>query len=230
MNVMAAKHPLVPCSRLLVPVARRLWLFLIASVISHGAILTIWRSPVWLGGYPETVLSIDLIAPDAGARVTLTEPRTYTSAGSLQTPDPIGAADRRDASAPSTPSVKVSATGSSSDFSTTPAASVASGVGGLEQARARIQASLYAMLARYFEYPFLARQHGWEGQVLLAFHVTGDGRLQALRVARSSGFAVLDASALHSLGRVERLDEARAWLNGFGMDMQLPVIYRLVEN
>lgn len=230
MNVMAAKQQLVLRNQLHTPVTRRLQLFLIGSIILHGASLAIWRSPAWFGGYPETVLSVNLIAPDAGARETHVEPRAYAPAGGSQTPDPIGAADHRDASAPSTPPVAASAAESSSDSSATSAASAASGVGGLEQARARIQASLRAMLARYFEYPFLARQRGWEGQVLLAFHVTGDGHLQALRVARSSGFAVLDASALHSLGRVERLDEAQAWLNGFGMDMQLPVIYRLVEN
>lgn len=208
---------------------RRLRLFLIGSVVLHGASLAIWQSPAWFGGYPETVLSVNFVAPDAGARAARVEPRARASAGGTRTPDRTGATDHINSSALPAPPWIAPAAEPSSNSAAASAAS-ASDAGGLEQARARIQTSLRSLLARYFEYPFLARQRGWEGQVLLAFHMTGDGRLQALRVARSSGFAVLDASALHSLGRVERLNDAQAWLNGRGMDMQLPVIYRLVEN
>lgn len=77
--------------------------------------------------------------------------------------------------------------------------------------------------ARHFHYPPLARQRGWEGRVVLDFRIDGDGRLQAQRVARTSGFAVLDQAALNSLKRVERVNVA----GGAPLDMQIPVLYRL---
>ena len=96
--------------------------------------------------------------------------------------------------------------------------------------RARIRARLLGDLARHFDYPLLARIRGWEGTVLLKLRVESDGHLDRIRVERSSGYAVLDHSALNSLNRLGHLTEAASWLNGRGIDMQLPVIYRLVEN
>ena len=90
-----------------------------------------------------------------------------------------------------------------------------------------IEAQLHADLARHFEYPALARSRGWQGRVLVAFDVESDGRLQKIHVARSSGFAILDSSALHSLRRVERIIEAADLLQGRRLAMQIPVIYRL---
>jgi len=94
--------------------------------------------------------------------------------------------------------------------------------------RAWISARVEADLARHFDYPYLARLRGWEGTVWLAFRLEADGRLEAVRLARSSGFAALDSAALHSLERVERLPQAVAWLQGHPLDIELPVIYRLV--
>jgi protein TonB len=66
--------------------------------------------------------------------------------------------------------------------------------------------------------------------VLLGLRVEPDGQLDKIRLERSSGYAVLDNSALNSLKRIDKLVEARAWLEGHSVDMQLPVIYRLIEN
>jgi TonB family protein len=95
------------------------------------------------------------------------------------------------------------------------------------QARAQIRARLNTDLARYFNYPYVARLRGWEGTVLLAFNIEANGRLESIRVARSSGFAVLDDSALSALRKVERLAETIAWFQGHELTMQIPVIYRL---
>ena len=91
----------------------------------------------------------------------------------------------------------------------------------------RIKSHLYTDLARHFDYPALARRRGWEGRVMLALNVASDGQLQQIRVARSSGFAILDDSALQSLRQVDRIGEAAALLKGRMLAMQIPVIYRL---
>jgi protein TonB len=91
------------------------------------------------------------------------------------------------------------------------------------------QRRLISELARYFSYPTLARRHGWEGQVLLSLTIEADGHLQNLRLAHSSGHAVLDSAALQALHRVARLANAHEWLGGSAVDVRLPVIYRLQE-
>ncbi|MGE5241711.1 MAG: energy transducer TonB [Bacteroidota bacterium] len=96
--------------------------------------------------------------------------------------------------------------------------------------RNQLLGELQSRLARYLTYPPLARERGWQGTVLLGLHVESNGRLGNVRLERSSGYAVLDRSALNSLNRLGYLSEAVAWLNGGSVDMQLPVIYRLVEN
>jgi TonB family protein len=89
---------------------------------------------------------------------------------------------------------------------------------------------LQTRLSRYLVYPPVARRRGWEGTVLLGMRVESDGHLHQLRIDRSSGYTVLDHSALNSLNRMGRLAEATTWLKGREMDMQLPVIYRLIDN
>ena len=61
---------------------------------------------------------------------------------------------------------------------------------------------------------------------------TGDAsfRYSTLRIARSSGYAVLDSSALSALRRVEYLKEAPLWLNGHAIEIELPVIFRLEDD
>lgn len=96
--------------------------------------------------------------------------------------------------------------------------------------RNQLLGELQTSLSRYLVYPPLARSRGWEGTVLLGLRVASDGRLDKIRVEHSSGYAVLDNSALNSLNRLGRLTGVSAWLNGHAQDMQLPVIYRLIDN
>jgi protein TonB len=96
-----------------------------------------------------------------------------------------------------------------------------------ERARARIRGRLETDLSRYFSYPPVARKQGWQGHVSVEFTVQPDGQLTNVRVTRSSGYHVLDQSALAALRKVGHLAEARQWLNGQSITVELPVIYRL---
>ncbi len=57
-------------------------------------------------------------------------------------------------------------------------------------------------------YPAIARENGWQGHVLLRAHILADGRLDNLSVAKSSGYDILDESALAAV-RVWRFRPAR---------------------
>lgn len=88
-----------------------------------------------------------------------------------------------------------------------------------------IRLTLQQEITRYFSYPTLARRRGWQGEVVLAFRLEADGTIMNARIARSSGYGVLDRAALHALGKLKRLNHTLQ----HDLDMQLPVIYRLKE-
>ncbi len=96
-------------------------------------------------------------------------------------------------------------------------------------ASVHIREKLQTDLARYFSYPAIARQRGWQGRVQIGFRVQPDGKLTNIYIARSSGYRLLDKSALKALRRVEPLAEAATLLNGKSIDMELPVIYKLEQ-
>ena len=85
-------------------------------------------------------------------------------------------------------------------------------------------------ISLFLVYPPLARRRGWEVTVLLGLRVWSDGHLDGIHIEHNSDYAILDHSALNSFVRLGYLAEASSWLNGHGMDRQLPVIYRLLEN
>ncbi len=82
-------------------------------------------------------------------------------------------------------------------------------------------------MARFFSYPPIARLRGWEGKVLLGFNIKANGHINNVRIDQSSGYAILDFSAVNSLSNINNIQAARRWLNGRTVDLQLPVIYRL---
>ncbi len=97
-----------------------------------------------------------------------------------------------------------------------------------EQEQARLQTLLEGRLLKTLQertrYPKAARRRGLEGTVLLSFEVR-DGKIVSLRVAKSSGAALLDRAALRSAGSLKgtMLDKSSS------LTLQVPVVYRLVN-
>jgi protein TonB len=228
--------------------------FLAASLLAHGALLALYGDRLhqgWLSGEAFTVLSVDFAAAAHEPEGWLAAPRTLSTRKKARaaSPPPLpplvrepasttaldqaiarptsGARAPRETLADAAPSAEADSSLNTPSDSSQSAAESPRPSEANETARARIEARLRAWLERYFEYPYAARQRGWQGEVRLGFLVLPDGRLERLRVTRSSGFALLDASALDSLARIGRLEEAAHWLDGRALEMQLSVIYRL---
>lgn len=196
-------------------------LFLALSAIAHLLVLA-WNTPsLMLPGHADDVLSVTL----GEHRVIPATPPARRSAGQPHVATPRKMIDRDNLafSQVETPVTETSVAQES--LQTAPEDD-----DDQEATRAYLRSRLLANLANYFYYPALARRNGWEGTVLLGLRVEPDGQLDKIRLERSSGYAVLDNSALNSLKRIGNLVEARAWLEGHSVDMQLPVIYRLIEN
>jgi protein TonB len=67
------------------------------------------------------------------------------------------------------------------------------------------QFSVISKLVReHLEYPYLARRMGWEGEVLLFFRLNPTGEVEEIKVLKSSGFEVLDKSAVNAVKRASK--------------------------
>jgi len=199
------------------------------SLAVHMILLAPWLSMPKLTGQHDTVLTVALVSDTDQPHPARLSPRHQPTRVISSQPDhgrpflehikTASVSDERAASSSTQPSTSAVAGNVSNSSGRGNGAS-----------QARIRARLLGDLARHFEYPLVARIRGWEGTVLLELRVESDGHLDRIRIERSSGYAVLDRSALNSLNRLGYLTEAATWLNGRSIDMQLPVIYRLVEN
>ncbi len=195
----------------------RLRAFVLGSLAVHGLLLVVWASSVQFGAEPRIALSIRL---DGDLEAT-------PSARTDRTPRPQ---TERAGHAPAGGERQTAVqgrTGCGADGCQAARTAPTAVAGNDDEIRARVQARLRLDLVRHFDYPWLARLRGWEGDVLLGVIVQASGQLDGIHIVRSSGFAVLDRSAVDSLRRVERIPEAVAWLRGRDLEMRLPVAYRL---
>ena len=100
----------------------------------------------------------------------------------------------------------------------------------LDNNASQISATVRKRLAAYFEYPLVARSHGWEGEVMLGLRLDPNGRMSKVKVVASSGYRILDRSALQSVRKADVVIEAIGWLAGRHIDLVLPVRYQLVDS
>jgi protein TonB len=69
-------------------------------------------------------------------------------------------------------------------------------------------------------YPAVARQSGWEGTVDLSYNVSPDGRVENIKITKSSGYQILDREAYRAISRYR-------YLPGQQGQTYHPVIFRL---
>ncbi len=77
-------------------------------------------------------------------------------------------------------------------------------------------------------YPEYARERGWEGIVMLKVLVGSDGKVQKIRVERSSGHQILDDSAFKTV-RQWQFKPAQVGNMTFSSWIKIPVRFVLVE-
>jgi len=102
---------------------------------------------------------------------------------------------------------------------------------GQGQAGASAQEGYSEAMPRYREnrppvYPGAARQRGYEGDVLIAAEVRADGRIGAVRIKRSSGYASLDDSALAAV-KAWRFEPARRMGASVDAWVEIPIRFKL---
>ncbi|NIQ92835.1 MAG: energy transducer TonB [Desulfuromonadales bacterium] len=75
-------------------------------------------------------------------------------------------------------------------------------------------------------YPLLALRRGWEGEVVLRVRVNSSGSVERIRVHTSSGYALLDDSAVDAV-RFWRFRPARNGREPVAAVVRVPVLFRL---
>ncbi len=98
----------------------------------------------------------------------------------------------------------------------------------LQVAQQQASAQIQQRLLHSFQYPSLARRKGWQGLVTLSIRVEVDGRLSHIRLLSSSGYGLLDRSALQAAARIRMLD--RLSYSSAPLELVIPVQYRLLDS
>jgi TonB family protein len=90
-------------------------------------------------------------------------------------------------------------------------------------------------LSRYLNYPVRAQRRGWQGEVMVGFHVDKQGFLHNVHLAQTSGYSLLDNAALSAIGKIKNIPLS-SWLENnhdnefYPTALQLPVSYRLTNS
>ncbi len=91
----------------------------------------------------------------------------------------------------------------------------------------RVRAVLHQALLPVFEYPRVARRRGWQGRAKVGLYVDAGGDLSRIHLVESSGYSLLDREAVKSVTSLRNVPAVTQWLDSSGMEVVLPVSYRL---
>lgn len=216
-------------------------LILLGVVLGHGLLLALpGPSHRSLAAIPELQVALEsapqaptVTAPQAEKtaptvapkpRVPALSPRIPPSMPVMSAPLPVQAKESAVIAEPVMPSG--AATPSRANDAATTVVGTAKPASGMADAPVvRMAASCDTRLLDS-DYPTAARRDELEGRVLVQAHVLPTGRVQEARVAKGSGFAVLDDAALRASSHW-RCTPARR--NGVAEDSRIavPVVFRL---
>jgi len=80
-------------------------------------------------------------------------------------------------------------------------------------------------IQRAIAYPATARRMGWEGKVVVAFHLLSDGSVRDVRVVQGSGYAALDREAIDAVRNASPFPHSPV-----EAEVITPVVYRLTAH
>ncbi|MDP3539355.1 MAG: TonB family protein [Azonexus sp.] len=80
---------------------------------------------------------------------------------------------------------------------------------------------------RYKRYPAIARERGWQGEVIVNIRAASGLSVPMITLGKTSGYAELDAQALEMMENATRLAAVPESLRGRPFVINLPVHYRL---
>jgi TonB family protein len=90
-------------------------------------------------------------------------------------------------------------------------------------------------LSQYLSYPTRAQRLGWQGEVMVGFHVDNRGFLHNIHLTQTSGYYLLDNATLGAIGKVKNIPLSLWFKNNQDNEfhptaLQLPVKYQLTNS
>lgn len=90
-------------------------------------------------------------------------------------------------------------------------------------------------LSEHLSYPTRAQRRGWQGEVMVGFHVDKQGFLHNIHLTQTSGYSLLDNATLSAIGKVINIPLSLWFKNNHETEfhpiaLQLPVKYRLINS
>lgn len=210
-----------------------LLLFLSLSLLGHGALLLSWPAPEISAYQNATAIPAQLKLAVPAPKVQQTShkqprPKQRVQAKSAPAPQPIKKQQvHKQRPASNTSSMQTKSRLPQTLVRKTSMQEQQQPLLPEARLRAQIISRIHQNLAQYFFYPRLAQRNGWQGRVLLAFQIASNGDILNIQIRHSSGFSVLDHSAVHALQQVKHLDAMTSLLQGRNFEMELPVIFKL---
>ena len=186
----------------------------------------------------EPVLLTPQTPLDAPASATIVKPEPRSAEAAMpeaKQPEPKRltpaqtAGDRKRVTEPEQPrrAVRQAAVrrASNEPQSTSPAATAASGVGrGRSDSDTNYRALVAAHLARYKQFPAVARNRGHQGSAVVAFSLSGSGSVTSARLVSATGVESLDYEAT---AMVRRASPFPAPPDGRAVSFTVPVSFRI---
>ena len=93
----------------------------------------------------------------------------------------------------------------------------------------QLRGKIKTALQKHLTYPQIARRRGWQGTVTIYVTIMSNGDLRQVKLGNSSGYTLLDDSAINALRKVGKLDELEPLLQGKTIPIELPIKFLLKD-
>lgn len=222
----------------------RLWVFsFLAAFLFHGGILAgvaLWRPGTDRAEPPAAAMQVELVSPEP-APVSLPAPasdvqeppppkaaaqnRPQPVAKPKAKPAPESAAKPADGPAEESPAMPLSPAPQAAGEASTVRAAAAHAA--RNAALSAWQTAIRLHLERRKRYPDQARVRRQEGEAMVRFTMTRDGRVVSVELERGSGHAALDRETLTLPERAQPLPPPPAEIEGERIELVIPIQFSL---
>ena len=96
-----------------------------------------------------------------------------------------------------------------------------------QRSKNAVRGNIKSRLSQYLSYPEFARRKGWQGIVVVALKVNDFGQLKDIHVNSSSGFDILDSTAIDALNKLNAIEVKHEFKLALNTLLEIPIHFKL---
>ena len=123
----------------------------------------------------------------------------------------------------------VNSNAANSDYLKNPSQSHAKKIDNSTDIKKRLLKRVDAEIKKYIIYPDIARKRGWEGLVMIGFQFSDAGLIRNVHLFKSSGFPILDQSALNAFQQISHIQFMDTIPTKSSKILHVPIEFQLIE-